>query len=151
MLPGPGPAPAHAHLVDAPEKTLMLLLWGRLFLFRGSVSRELCVWMRWAQTPHGYFKAWSQSIIPIQLGRFHVSNGPSPVYFNSSPRIYRPRSTDLCYVIIITSDVHPNVWFIFCAWKQSLYLTIPTHKTTHCYNLHGHKTLMIFCRSSKCF
>lgn len=92
-------SPSHAHLVYAPKKTLMLLLWGRLFLFRGSVSRELSVWTRWAQTPQGYFKAWSQSIFPIQLGRFHVSNGPSPVCSNSSPRIYRPRTTDLCYVI----------------------------------------------------
>lgn len=97
------------------------------------------------------FKAWSQSNVLTRRGRIRCQTACLQFVLVPHHTFVDLRTTDLCYVIIITSNVHPNLWFIFCAWKQSLYLTIPTHKTIHCYNLYGHKTLMIFCRPSKCF
>lgn len=125
---------------------------GQIFFLQRLVSRELSDCMNKVTADSmGYFKAWSQSIFLTGQAE-SMCQGLSPVCSNFSPHICRSRTKDLCYIIIITPNIHPNLQFIFCAWKQSLYLTIiPTHKTIHSYNLYGHKTLMIFCRPSKCF
>lgn len=146
----PGPA-LHSPVLHS-EHTLMFRSRGELFPVEVQCpGSSLTVWMRWAQTPQGILRL-GVKVFSSTARQSLCVDGPSPVCSNLSPCICRFRTADLPYIIVIMSNVHPNLWFNFCAWKQSLYLTIiPTHTTIHCYNLYGHQTLMIFRRPKKCF
>lgn len=86
----------------------------------------LCEWFE-CRLHVGISRVGGKPVFLTWPGRAQLSKGSFPACLTRSPHICRPSTTDLCYAVKITSNVCPNLGFMFCARQQFLPLTYSTH------------------------